>query len=138
MRKKKKAKLLEEREDEPKDLHITHGIDYPVFSFKYLQEDSIKGCKDADFLNKFIIRLMKLSSLGWKEIRKSGRHGFGTEQIHISQIKPKKRVSITEDIDYLTVFRAHGDNRPFLGLNVYGIFHVIYIEANFCDIYDHG
>ena len=56
-------------------------IDHPLFSFKYLQKNSICDCKDAAFFYEFLFRLKKLSELGWDEIRKSGRHSFGMEKI---------------------------------------------------------
>jgi len=113
-------------------------LDYPIFCFKYLQDVSIKDSNDTDFFINFLLRLKKLSELGWKEIRTSNRHSFGTEQIPIKDLKPKKHPPIiTPDVEFLTVFRASGDKRPFLGIQNKDIFHVIYIEANFCDIYDH-
>lgn len=129
---------------EPRQVPISIGkdksdeLDYPIFSFKYLQDVSYLESDDADFLSKFINRLHKLSNLGWKEIRTSHRHAFGTEQLAYEQIKPKDKIPsfITPEIKF-TVFRAHGDNRPFLGIQDKNIFHIIFIEANFGDIYDH-
>lgn len=113
-------------------------LDYPIFSFKYLQDISYLESEDADFLAKFINRLHKLSILGWKGIRTSQRHSFGTEQLEYNQIKPKDKIPsfITPETKF-TVFRAHGDNRPFLGIQDKNVFHIIFIEANFGDIYDH-
>ncbi|GHT67151.1 hypothetical protein AGMMS50239_29820 [Bacteroidia bacterium] len=113
-------------------------LNYPIFCFKYLREISIKGSTDADFFVNFLLRLQKLSDLGWEEIRKAPKHGFGTEQIPINKLKPKDYPSImTPDVTHLTVFRANGDNRPFLGIQNKDIFHVIFIEAKFNDIYNH-
>lgn len=44
---------------------------------------------------------------------------------------------ITPDITHLVVFRANGDNRPFLGLRSGCVFHIIFIEEVFGDIYKH-
>ena len=98
---------------------------------------SIKDCKDYDFFFRFLERLQKLSELGWKEINKSNRHGFGTEKIPTDQIKPKFPEFITPDVNFLTAFRATGNNHPFLGIQNGKIFHIIYIESKFGDIYDH-
>ena len=112
---------------------------YPIFSFRYLQDTSIRNSTDTDFFIKFLLRLQKLSELGWNEIRNSAKHQFGTEKIKISDIKPKNHPRvITPEVEKLTVFRANGDNRPFLGIEENGIFHIIYIEAKFNDIYDHS
>jgi hypothetical protein len=113
-------------------------ISYPIFCFKHLQKTSIKGSKDADFLQKFIFRLKKLAELGWEEIRKDSKHGFGTEDILVKDLKPKVYPPImTPDVTHLKVFRASGDNRPFLGIQNKDVFHVIFIETRFGDIYDH-
>jgi len=113
-------------------------LNYPIFCFKHLQDVSIKNSTDADFFVKFLFRLQKLSNLGWEEIRKSPKHSFGTSQIPINELKPTIFPSIvTPEVTHLTVFRANGDNRPFLGIQSKDIFHVIFIEAVFNDIYDH-
>jgi hypothetical protein len=44
---------------------------------------------------------------------------------------------VTEDVRELTVFRATGNNLPFLGLRLNDTFQVIFIESNFGDIYKH-
>lgn len=113
------------------------GIDYPVFCFKHLQNVSIKDCTDADIFYKFLDRLQKLSSLGWKEIRTSQRHGFGMEKISVNEIKPQMPSIITPEVSHLMAFRANGNNLPFLGIQKDVIFHVIFIETNFGDVYEH-
>lgn len=114
------------------------GIEYPVFCFKYLQFHSIKDCAEADFFFKFLERLQKLSELGWKEIRKSARHSFGTEKLSRGSIIPDLPKFVSPDVEHLTVFRANGDNRPFLGIQRGKLFHVIFIECRFGDIYEHN
>lgn len=130
---KKKIKKVD---DQP---HIHKGIvnDYPIFCFKYLQDVSIKNCNDHKFFFDFIFRLKKLGELGWQEISRSARHSFGTEKIPIKQIKPTLPAVITDDIDELTVFRANGNNLPFLGIRKTNVFHVIFVETDFGDIYNH-
>jgi hypothetical protein len=114
-------------------------IDYPIFCFKYLQHASIKGSRDADFFVNFLLRLRELSSHTWKELEKERRHGYGMELIPINQIRPQSYPSIvTPDIKTLTVFRANSDLRPFLGIRKGSLFHIIYIETRFGDIYRHG
>ena len=106
------------------EIETLSNIDHPLFSFKYLID--------------FLIRLQKLSELGWKEIRVSGRHEFGIEKITRDQIKPKDRLPkfITPEVE-LDVFRANGDNRPFVGKQDGKIFYIFFIETNFGDVYDH-
>lgn len=130
------AKKIKKVEEQP---HIHKGIvnDYPVFCFKYLQEVSVKNCNDPKFFSDFLFRLKKLSELGWNEISKSARHSFGTEKMPVKSLKPDMPAIITDDVDELTVFRANGNNLPFLGIRKSGLFHVIFIETNFGDIYNH-
>lgn len=126
----------------PKNDSISKGklddIDYPVFSFKYLQDVSLASCRNHTFFVEFLQRLKKLCELGWKQIETSGRHSFGTEKLDVNKIIPMNRPAImTRDVDFLTVFRATGSNHSFLGIRDDVLFHVIFIETNFGDIYKH-
>ena len=111
--------------------------DYPVFCFKYLSEKSIKGCTDYSFYFDFLMRLKKLSTLGWNEIRKSPVHSFGMEPIPVGKIKPNLPACITPEIKKLHVFRASGNNLPFVGIQVQNVFRILFIETQFGDIYNH-
>ncbi|MCA0380740.1 MAG: hypothetical protein LCH58_01160 [Bacteroidetes bacterium] len=130
------SKKIKKVEDKPNMKQPEHR--YPVFCFKYLQPCSYLKCNDASFFIEFLERMQKLGELGWKEIDKSGRHSFGTEKIPVKQIKPQLKPSIlTPDVTELTVFRATGNNLPFLGIRLNDTFQVIYIETQFGDIYNH-
>lgn len=121
-----------------KDIEIMSSIDYPLFSFKYLQDVSVSDCNDPSFFKEFLFRMKKLSELGWNEIRKSDRHSFGTEKIPYRMIKPKGSIPnfITPEVEF-TVFRATGSNLPFIGYCESKVFHVIFVETKFGDIYNH-
>ena len=113
-------------------------LDYPVFSFRHLQTKPSNPKDKPEFYAEFIERLNKISSLTWnKIINNTQKHGFGTEKIPINKIKRKVPAFITPDITHLTVFRATGDNRPFLGIRKGNVFHIIFIEERFGDVYDH-
>lgn len=109
-------------------------LDYPIFCFRYLQTVP-NG--DFKFYAEFIERLKKLSGLTWNQINVADRHGFGTEKMPVKQIKPQLPKFVTPEISHLLVFRANGDNRPFLGLRNGTVFHIIFIEEQFGDVYDH-
>jgi len=109
-------------------------IDYPIFCFKHLQID-FKG--DHKFYYEFIERLKKLSQLSWDKINTTQKHGFGTEKMPVGNIKPDLPKFITPDVKDLLVFRANGDNRPFLGLRKNNVFHIIFLEERFDDVYNH-
>lgn len=113
-------------------------IDHPLFSFKYLKDVSIDKCKDASFFRNFLMRLQKLSELGWNGIRQSNRHAFGIEKIPVEQIIPSQQLPdfITREGD-LDIFRATGDKHVFVGLQQGKIFYIFFIEASFGDVYKH-
>ncbi len=110
-------------------------LDYPIFCFRYL--DTVSN-GDYKFYSDFIERLKKISGLTWNEINVADRHGFGTEKMPIKQIKPQLPRFITPEITHLLVFRANGDNRPFLGIRKGIVFHIIFIEEKFGDVYEHN
>ncbi len=110
-------------------------FDYPIFCFRYLQTVSNGGYK---FYSDFVERLKKISGLTWNQINDADRHGFGTEKMPVKQIKPQLPRFVTPEITHLLVFRANGDNRPFLGLRSGVVFHIIFIEEQFGDVYDHN
>lgn len=121
-----------------KDLDDWAKIDYPIFSFKYLSDHSFGNCNNAGFFSAFLQRLRKLSELGWKQIMLSDRHSYGTELIPLSQIKAKHNMPGLDGKDEkLTVFRASGNNLPFVGKRKGNIFYILFIETSFGDVYDH-
>jgi len=113
-------------------------VDHPLFSFKYLNDVSIKKCKDYSFFYKFLLRLQKLSELGWEEIRKSHKHAYGMEKIPVNNIVPRRQLPdfVTSEVE-LDVFRAVGDNRTFVGLQQGKIFYIFFIETVFGDVCPH-
>lgn len=119
-----------------KDIERYINIDYPLFSFKYLQDTSFPDCSDLSFFPNFMKRLKKLSELGWKGINTSQRHGFGMEKLPQEIIKPQLPSVITPEVQ-LFAFRAVGNNLPFVGFREGKIFHIIYIETSFGDVYNH-
>lgn len=142
-KRKKKGSLIKEitvNKDIIKESFSTYdNIDYPLFSFKYLHKNSIENCSDPKFFFGLLMRLKKISELGWAEIRKTHRHSFGREKIPISSIKPKGQYPpfITPDVTDFSVFRSNGNNTAMVGFQIEKIFHVFYIETKHGDIYNH-
>lgn len=114
------------------------NIDYPLFSFRYFKDVSVKDCNDHKFFFNYITRLQKLSELGWNEIRKSHPHSYGMEPMPRAQIRHNALLPafVTKEVD-LHVFRAVGDNRVMVGLQKGKIFYVFFVEAKFGDISSH-
>lgn len=72
----------------------------------------------------------------WQAIYSSPRHGLGTETLPVSSIRPQI-FGIPNEIQKLLVLRATGDNHPFLGYRDKDTFQVVFIEAEFGDVYKH-
>lgn len=119
-----------------KDLENYLNIDYPLFSFRHLQHTSFTDCKDVSFFPNFMKRLRNLSELGWNVIHTTQRHGFGMEKLPQEIIKPQLPSIITPEVQ-LFAFRAAGNNLPFVGFREGKIFHILFIETSFGDIYNH-
>lgn len=122
-----------------KEIQDLSEIEHPIFSFRYLHNDSYSNCNDAAFFIKFLERLQKLSELGWKEIRIANRHGYGMEKIPITQLNVsiKNVPFITPEVKEIDVFRSNGDNRTFVGVQKGKIFYIFFIETRFGDICPH-
>lgn len=73
--------------------------------------------------------------MDWNTVGVSQRHSFGCEKIPVTAIK--KDLKLTREVTFLLAFRATGDNHVFLGFRDGNVFHVVYIESQFGDIYDH-
>lgn len=97
--------------------------------------------RNGKFFIEFILRLKGLCKLGWREISSSQRHGFGFETIAISSLSKTAenaiRKVLSPEVNKLLVFRATGDNHVFLGYRTQGIFHILLIEYQFGDAYNH-
>ena len=78
------------------------NINYPLFTFRYFNDLSMKDCLEPRFFIDFINRLRKLSQLGWTEIRKSQSHSFGMEPMPKTQIKHHCLLPafVTKEVDF--------------------------------------
>lgn len=112
----------------------------PVFSFEYLQDNSIKGkCTDQQFLYELLSHLREISKKSWKELQTAGKHSMiGYEMLPVDCFVPKKMPEIVSpDVKKLMVFRATGDNRVMVGIKQESIFQVLFVETAFGDISGH-
>lgn len=112
-------------------------IDYPLFSFKYLQKVSFDGDVKAKFFQDFLLRLKKYSDIGWKQMAIEKRHDYGWEFLTHDRMKCKLPVEITPEVQ-LMVLRSANDKRAMVGFREWNIYHIIFIEAVFNEIYEHS
>lgn len=84
----------------------------------------------------FAIALQKRSSLTWGQIMLIDRHGLGYEFLPVDKFKcpPPHRFEGTEKF---MVFRYHG-KLPMAGVRIRDTFHVLWIERQYGELYDHG
>ena len=76
--------------------------------------------------------------MDWNLIYSTSKHSFGAESIKVEVLKDAAKNKLSSDITKLTVLRATGDNKAFLGYREENVFKVIFIEYKFGDIYSHG
>jgi hypothetical protein len=119
------------------DIDRMAQIDYPLFSFKHLQKVSFDGDVKAKFFQDFLLRLKKYSDLGWKQMATEKRHDYGWEYLPQDRMKNKLPAVVTPEVQ-LMVLRSANDKRAMVGFREWNIYHVIFIEAVFNEIYEHG
>lgn len=107
-----------------------------TFGFEHLHPASWADAKDPRFFKEFLLHLQKFSSMTWQALYSAPRHGFGTETLPVSAVKPQIN-GVPDEIQKFLVLRATGDNHPFLGYRDKDTFQVVFIEAQFGDIYNH-
>ncbi|MBO9522131.1 MAG: hypothetical protein J7518_11390 [Nocardioidaceae bacterium] len=85
--------------------------------------------------SQFLLKWAKRSSFTWKEIIQHPKHGLGYEMMPARQIHPTPPEHLQQD-KYM-VFR-HDGNQPVVGFKVGDVFHALWFEADYGDVYDHG
>ena len=124
--------------NKPSAFNIVKESEKIAFSFAELRSFSyIDNKHDSKFFMSFLDRLKKLSSVDWNTINTSARHSFGLEKIDTKCLTSAARNHVPEGMDSLLVFRATGNNHAFLGYRDGNTFQIVFIEYNFCDVYEH-
>lgn len=83
----------------------------------------------------FAVAVQKRCEMTWRDIKLASRHGFGSELIDAGAIKPGIPRAF-EDTDKFTVLRYSG-KLPMVGVRVQDVFHVLWIERHYGEVYDH-
>lgn len=116
-------------------------VDYnkrtPVFCLHHLQSGyDVDSLQDKGGQAQLALTLHKCAKMKWQDIGQSGRQQSGTEWIPAKQIRapiPNK----FQDQDKFMAFRYNG-KLPMLGVRINDVFHILWIERSFGDVYDHG
>ncbi|RIR68153.1 hypothetical protein D2E62_03600 [Mycobacteroides abscessus] len=109
----------------------------PLFCLNHLHTDyDVKALEDKDKQAQLALAMHKCARRRWIDIHQAGRHGGGTESIPADQIKAPIPPKFA-DQEKFTAFRYHG-LLPMVGVRINDVFHVLWIERQFGDVYDHG
>jgi hypothetical protein len=84
----------------------------------------------------FAIALQDRARMTWQEIKFAPRHALGLERIPSKQIKRQIPDDFKGDTSFM-VLRYH-ENLPMVGTRVRDVFQIIWIEAQYGDVYNHG
>ena len=118
---------------------------HPIFCFRHLHphfNTQQKGLTARDKAN-LLDRIANLSGMSWSDIKQSPRHQYGFELIKVKQLKPKLPQVMPGapdehgDYDKIWVFRRDGKKHVFAGVRIGAVFHLVFIEAKFGDLYEH-
>lgn len=99
------------------------------------KEFHLSGCT-KDGQAAFAMALVKRAALTWNDLALSGRKALGWELIPVKQLKMTLPAPFV-DQDRVMVMRYDG-KKPMAGVRVGDTYHVLAIEAQFNDLYDHG
>ncbi len=100
----------------------------PSFGIVDLPEDRQRS--------EFAKSIERLSKMTWRQIRLAYKHGNGSEPLPKNQIL-RNIPERFADQEKFVVLRYDG-NLPMVGVRIEDTFHVIWVEAAFGDVYDHG
>ncbi|WP_317232024.1 hypothetical protein [Clavibacter capsici] len=84
----------------------------------------------------FAESLQSLSSLTWRDIRRAPRHGLGFEKLPVRQLNMSMPDAFAESSE-VYVFRYSG-RLPMAGVRAGATFHIVAIEREFGELYNHG
>ena len=108
----------------------------PKFCLNYLRPGFDVHALDSDAQAAFAKTLQKLASSKWKDLITAPRHGQGSELIHKNSIKAPIPGRFQDQEKFLT-FRYKG-KLPMSGVRVGDVYHILWIEPTFGQLYDHG
>ena len=108
----------------------------PKFCLHFLRAPFDVGALDAPKRAAFAQTLQKLASSPWNDLLMAPRHGQGTELIPRDAIRAPVPARFQDESKFM-VFRYHG-KLPMAGVRVQDVYHVLWIEPEFGNLYDHG
>ena len=110
------------------------NAEHPKFCLAFIQSAFDVKALPEDQQADFAKTLQDRASLSWEMIMKAERHGQGYE--HLPSSKLPSPPAAFSDRDQFMVFRYSG-KRPMVGVRVDDVFHIIWIEREFGELYSH-
>lgn len=117
---------------------LSHNFQNFTYSFDHMHQDYCADQLSDSRRAKFHQSLEKRRPLTWSAIQGLDRHKLGYEWL--SPSKKKMSVDIPEAFphkDQFMVFR-YFDKLPMGGVRDQNVFHVVWVERHFGEVYDHG
>jgi hypothetical protein len=109
----------------------------PVFCLHHLHRDyDVKAIGDKEGQAQLALTMHKCAQMQWKQIHQAGRHASGTEQIPADQIRAPIPPKFSDQEKFMA-FRYNG-KLPIVGVRINDVFHVLWVERQYGDVYDHG
>lgn len=91
---------------------------------------------DQDGQTSFLLKLEDRADMTWARVIVAGRHALGIEMMDASAIKCGLPFGDACPPKFM-VMRYHG-KLPMVGWRERDVFHIVWVEARFGDVYDHG
>lgn len=108
-----------------------------MFCLHHLHGDhDVQALADKDKQAKLALAIHKYAQLRWGDIHQSGRHASGTEWIPADQIRAPIPTRFADQPRFMA-FRYCG-NLPMVGVRINDVFHVLWVEGQYGNVYDHG
>ena len=108
----------------------------PVFCLAHIDPNFSVTALPEKNRAEFALALQQRCALNWGQLKQADRRGMGLETIRASSIKGRIP-RLFQDQEKFVAFRYCG-NLPMVGHRVNDVFHVLWVEGNFNDLYDHG
>ena len=112
------------------------GKSTPVFCFRHIQPKFDVKALPIDRQAQLAQALQERGRMTWDEITLAPRHGLGSELLPRRQIKAPIPAGF-EDQERFLVLRYAG-KLPMVGTRTNDTFHILWIESEFGELYDHG
>jgi hypothetical protein len=115
---------------------VNYDQESPKFCLRFLVPGFDVHASSAEKQAAFARTLQKLASFRWMDLKLAPRHAHGSELLPAREFKATIPPRFQAEPKFM-VFRYHG-NLPMAGVRVDDVYHVLWIEPEFNQLYDHS